>query len=262
VIRRGPLIAAGVGALVVVLVIALMIVPKLSEIHRTNDQLAAARQQQGNLESQLAQLKATQERAKAISTELALLDAAVPPEQDLPDLIRMLNDAADQSGVTFMTVAPSQPVPVAGAASGGAPAPGGSTSAPPTPQPGGALQGTGLTSLPEGISVLPMSITVEGTYFAVDEYLFRLESLPRISKVTTITLGLGGLGYPQLSLAFTVNFYTTDVSAGPGSQQGSQTIGGIVVPPSPTPSPSTSSTATATPSGVSPGGTSPSPSGP
>jgi Tfp pilus assembly protein PilO len=257
--RRGPLIAAGVGAVVVLLVIVVLIVPKVSEIHRTNDQLTAARQEQGNLETQLAQLKATQERAKAISTELALLDAAVPPEENLPDLIRMLNDAADQSGVTFMTIAPSQPVTVAGAAGASAPPPGGSTSAPPTPQPSGALQGTGLTSLPEGISVLPMSITVEGTYFAVDEYLFRLESLPRISKVTTITLGLGSGGYPTLSLAFTVNFYTTDVSAGPGSQEGSQTVGGIVVPP---PSPSASPTPSASPSGASPGAVSPSPSGP
>jgi Tfp pilus assembly protein PilO len=253
--RRGPIIAAGVGALVVLLVIVLMIVPKLSEIHRTNDQLTVARQEQGNLEAQLAQLKSTQERAKAITTELSLLDAAVPPEEDLPDLIRMLNDDADQSGVTFMTVAPSQPVSVAGAASSSAPPPGGSTSAPPPPQPSGALQGTGLTSLPEGISVIPVSITVEGTYFAVDEYLFRLESLPRISKVTSITLGLGSGGYPQLSLAFTVNFYTTDVSAGPGSQEGSQTIGGIVVPPSPLPSASPTGT-------VSPGGASPSAAGP
>jgi hypothetical protein len=44
-----------------------------------------------------------------------------------------------------------------------------------------------------------------------------------------------------------VNFYTTDVSSGPGSQPGSQSAGGAVVPPSP-PLATTSPTPTATPS--------------
>jgi hypothetical protein len=92
-----------------------------------------------------------------------------------------------------------------------------------------------------------MSITVDGTYFAIDEYLFRLETLPRISKVATLGLTAGAGGYPDLSMTLTVSFYTTDVDSGPGSQPGSQSSASGVQP-NPTPSSTASPTPTATPS--------------
>jgi Tfp pilus assembly protein PilO len=226
--RRGPLAAVAAGILAMIVAVAVLIAPKVSQIHATNDQLAAARQKQSTLEAQLVQLKATEQRAKAIRTELTLLDAAVPQGADLPDLIRTLTDVADQSDVDFLSIAPGQPIGVSG------------VSASPTPQasPGtvGASIGALGPSLPEGISLLPFTISINGSYFAVDEYLFRLETLPRISKVTTMNLGLGPGGYPELSLNLTVNFYTTDVSAGPGSQLGTQTSEGLGAPPGTLPS--------------------------
>jgi Tfp pilus assembly protein PilO len=215
--QRGPLIAGIAGGLAAILVIVFLIVPKLGDIRHTQDDLSAAIQQQQELQTQLAQLKATEARAKEIRTQLALLDAAVPAEADLPDLIRTLNDTADQSGVAFMSLSPGQPTSVEG-------------SAPVSGTPGATTFGS--TSLPVGISVIPMSIQIEGSYFAVDEYLFRLETLPRLSKVVTISLTTGSGGYPTLALQMSANFYTTDVSAGPGSVPGSQTSGGA--PPSTT----------------------------
>ena len=45
--------------------------------------------------------------------------------------------------------------------------------------------------------------------------MFRLETIPRISKVTTFQLAPAAGAYPNLQLTIQVNFYTTDVSAGP-----------------------------------------------
>ena len=204
--QRGPLIAGIIGALATILVIAFLIVPKLGEIRDTNDQLDAAVAQQHVLEAELAQLKATEADAKEIRSQLALLDAAVPAEADLPDLIRTLNDTADQSGVDFMSLAPSQPVAVDNSVAGDGV--------------------NGSTALPVGISIVPLNIQIEGSYFAIDEYLFRLETLPRLSKVTTMSLTTGSSGYPTLALTLSANFYTTDVSSGPGSVPGSQESGG------------------------------------
>src|SRR5207237_9415544 len=169
--------------------------------------------------------RATEARANAIRTELDLLDAAVPDEVQLPDLIRTLNDTADQSGVDFMSIAPAQPTSVLSTGStvqsapvtGSTPteSPSSSPSPSPSASPAESSLGTlGGPSLPTGISVVPSTVIIEGSYFAVDEYLFRLETLPRISKVTTFTLAPGSSGYPQLQLTIQVNFYSTDVSAG------------------------------------------------
>ena len=150
----------------------------------------------------------------------------------------MLNDVADQSAVDFLSIAPGQPVPVNGG-TGATGSTGGATVPPPVTQVGGG-------TLPESISVLPMSLTVDGSYFAIDEYLFRLETLPRISKVATVGLALGSAGYPDLSMTISVSFYTTDASSGPGSAPGSQSSSNGVQP---SPIPSTASpTPTATPS--------------
>ena len=68
---------------------------------------------------------------------------------------------------------------------------------------------------------------MSGGYFAIDEFLFLLETLQRAAKVTTlaITPGTGGettttTSASTLQLQMTVEFYTTDTSAGPGSNPG------------------------------------------
>ena len=59
-----------------------------------------------------------------------------------------------------------------------------------------------------GVSLIPIQITVDGSYFAIDEYLYKLETLPRLSNVLTVGLQVGPGAYPQLELAITSNFFT------------------------------------------------------
>ena len=88
-----------------------------------------------------------------------------------------------------------------------------------------------------------MTITINGDFFAVDQYLFRLEVLPRISKVLSISLAPGPDRLPELSLSIQADFFTTDTSAGPGTVPGAQGAGSQ---PIPAPAPSTSATPTPT----------------
>lgn len=239
--QRGPLIAAAGGVLVVLLMIFVLIMPKVSAVHKKQDALEAAQARQTELEAHLHELQATEKRAQEIRAQLAKLDANVPPTADLPGLIRTLNDMADQASVDFLSLSPGQPSAVQGA-SAALPA----ASAAPPPAVGGSTAGGGL---PLGVSVVPVSITLNGTYFACDEYLFLLETMPRISTVTSISLALGPSGYPQLALTLQANFFTTDTSAGPGSEPGSQGAGAPQGSPAPAPSPS--GTASPTPSSTS-----------
>lgn len=238
--QRGPIIAGIAGAVAILLVLIGLIFPKMSQVRRSEDALTAARAQQQSLQVRLSELKATEAQAEQIRIRLQELEAAVPPTADLPGLIRLLNDVSDQSAVDFMTLSPGQPTAVTSSAStlpAAIPSPVNSPAVRRAPALGGAL--------PLGVSILPVTITVAGDYFAVDEYLFRLETLPRSSKVLSVSLAVGPGGLPELQLTITANFFTTDTSSGPGSLPGTQGAGAPNLNgpgASPTPSPSATGT--------------------
>ena len=117
----------------------------------------------------------------------------MPPTADLPALFRLLQAAADRAAVDFFSFTPGTP----------------------------ALDPSGT------FSTVGSQITVTGGYFAIDELLFLLETLPRAAKVTTVAITPSAgdttgttTTTNALQLQLTVQFYTTDVSAGPGSVPG------------------------------------------
>jgi len=218
--RRGPLLAAGAGALVILLTVVVLILPKASAIRNKQAQVAQAQTEETQLRVQLQQLEADAKGAKGARKHLAALEAQIPETADLPGLIRLLNTTAAQADVDFITISPGQPI----------------------------ADATGR------LSVVPVQLSVVGGFFAVDEYFLLLEDLPRTSKVLTIDLAAGPDGLPQLQVSASVEFYTTDVSAGPGSVPGA-TAAQTTVPGQASPSPG----ATSAPPGEN--GATPSPGG-
>jgi Tfp pilus assembly protein PilO len=189
--RRGPIIAGAIIAVVAVLAVFFLVLPKMNEVSKTQEDVAAAETQETALRAQLASLKEAQANAPQVKAQIAELSNEVPPTADLPALIRLLTAAADGSAVDFFTVAPGNP----------------------------QLDPTGA------FSTIPTGISVTGGYFALDQFLFRLESLPRAAKVTSVSISPGGTAPPgstvnSLSMQLSVDFYTTDTSAGPGSAPG------------------------------------------
>lgn len=191
--KRAPIIAGAVALLVALLAVFLLVLPKMSSVGETEDQLQAAEDEEINLAAQLNALEDAQAAAPETEQEIAAIDAQVPPTADLPSLFRLLQGAADRSSVDFFSFTPGTPVPNA----------------------------TGT------YSTIASQITVSGGYFAIDEFLFLLETLQRAAKVTTlaVTPSTGGettttTSTSTLSLQITVEFYTTDTSAGPGSIPG------------------------------------------
>jgi len=184
--RRGPLIAAGAALLAAVLVVVALLLPRASAVNKKEKELTQAHQQQGQLEAQLQQLKQARRDARQVERKLAHLETRIPPTAELPALIRFLQRAADASAVDFVSISPSTPA----------------------------------NTLGQQISTIPTQVQVAGTFFSVEEFLFKLETLPRAVKVTQIQVGPGPNGLPQLQITMTAEVYTTDASAGPGSQPG------------------------------------------
>jgi Tfp pilus assembly protein PilO len=207
---RAPLIAGLVIVVVALAAVFLLVMPKIRDVGEAEDRLEQVEQDEVALQTELSRLQEAAENAPQLRRELARFRRAVPPVADLPGLINLLQTAADTSGVDFFSIAPGTPV--------------------------AAPQG--------GAAEIPASIQVVGGFFPVDEFLFRLETLQRASKVPTITVSLGPDGAPQIQIQLEVRFFTTDTAAGPGA---------AVPGPEPSPSPGASPSPETTPSpGASP----------
>jgi Tfp pilus assembly protein PilO len=202
---RAPLIAAGAGILVAILIVLTLILPTSHKITEKKGEITTAEQMENTLTLQLQTLKGDEDQAAANKQKLSHLAAKLPPTADLPGLIRLLDTAAGVAGVDFMSLAPATP-----------------------------------TTSPEGsASVVPVSITVEGGFFAVEQYLLQLEGLTRAVKVLSVNVSQGGMAN-LLTVTISANFFTTDLSTGPGAAPGS----GAGAPPAPGTSPSPSPTPT------------------
>jgi len=221
--RRGPLIAGIVAAVAALLLIVFLVLPKMSEVNDTKDELQTAQEQEITLQAQLRALQDAQAQAPETEQEILALEEAVPPTADLPGLFRQLQAAADRSAVDFFQFSPGTPVPDASG----------------------------------GFSTISSQIVVTGSYFSMQEFLYSLETLPRANKVMNVTLAPTGTGGTEqtatistssnrLQMQMTVEFYTTDSSAGPGSTPG-PSEGTATVPPeaaAPTTTPTTTPTPT------------------
>ena len=93
---RAPLIA-GVGALVLVgLLVFLLVLPKMGEVSDANDALAAAQAQQGTLESQLAALEQAEAAAPEAKATIQEVEQQIPPTADEPGMLLLLKNAASR----------------------------------------------------------------------------------------------------------------------------------------------------------------------
>jgi len=197
--RRAPVIAGVIAVAVALLAVFLLVLPKMGDVTTAEEELQTAEDEEVALAAQFDALQEAQAAAPKTEQEIATIDAQVPPTADLPSLFRLLQGAADRSAVDFFAFTPGTPAPNAA--------------------------GT--------YSSIASQVTVSGGYFAIDEFLFLLETLPRAAKVTTLAVTPSGastggttISTSNLQLQVTVEFYTTDVSAGPGSIPGpSETTG-------------------------------------
>jgi Tfp pilus assembly protein PilO len=67
-------------------------------------------------------------------------------------------------------------------------------------------------------------VSAIGTYSDVTAFSYRIETLPRAAKITALSLSPGATTTtgtsPPLTMTATIEAYTSDTSAGPGSEPG------------------------------------------
>ena len=203
--KRNAIIGIVASALVVILIWYFAFYkPTSDDVSKTQEEVTTAQREQQALEATLARLEELDRNAPQQQATLQKLDAAIPSTPDLADFIFQANTAAADSGVDWVSIAPTPPAA--------------STSGGPT--------------------VIALAIQVNGGFFQVLDYLNRLEDLPRLVVTDTISVAAGGStgsatgsttqttlststsnsGAPTLSVALGSRMFTTAtaVPAAPG----------------------------------------------
>lgn len=177
--RKNPLVVGAVILLVLAAATFILVLPQGGRVEAAQAELDAAEADLTTLQGELAQLQ-TFAQSGELDRQLEVARAQIPATADLEGLIVDIEEAAARSGVTLSTIAPSNPVP----------------------------NETGT------LATLTLSISAAGEYFRLAEFLFSLENMDRLMRVTSITMSGGEAG---TSLQISATVFSTDLSAGPGS---------------------------------------------
>jgi Tfp pilus assembly protein PilO len=187
--RRSPIIAGIAVAVVCILAVVFLVLPKKAAVSDAQSQLDTVKSQTAQLQVQLQSLADAKAQAPAARHTIRRVQQQVPPTADEPGLILLLRNAAERSAVDFTDISVSTP----------------------------------LTSTDSTFSTIPVTMSLTGTYFSLDEFLFRIETLPRAAKVLTGSISPGTSDTVlanELTMQISMEMYTSDISAGPGSVPG------------------------------------------
>jgi Tfp pilus assembly protein PilO len=183
--RKLVLGAVGASFLVAVVWYLLLWSPQSGQLDDAQTRVTTAGITNDQLELRLARLSAANAKAAVLHADFDRLEQAVPDEPELAQFILDANQAATDSGVEFLAIAPGVPEQTDPA-------------------------------LPPAIS---LAITVKGGYFEALDYLDKMSGLPRVVVVDTLTLTPGGdqtssgLDAQDLTISVNARMFTTTLPA-------------------------------------------------
>jgi Tfp pilus assembly protein PilO len=188
--QRAPLFAI-VGAVVLaVLLVVFVVLPEMGKVSKAKEDLAASAAKEQTLTVQRNALEDTKANAAENRKTIQQVHHQIPPTADEGGLLQLINGAALDSGLDLTTISPSTPTFDANT----------------------------------GLSTIVLQVSAVGTYSDVTAFSYRIETLPRAAKITALSLAPGATTTtgtsPLLTMTTTIEAYTSDTSAGPGSEPG------------------------------------------
>jgi Tfp pilus assembly protein PilO len=168
-------------AIVIVAAVAFLLVirPKRAEAVRLDEQIAEMQ-----MKVSAAQLASRpQQQASTIKVaDVFEVSKAMPDTDDMPGIILDLNSVAEATGIRFLSIQPSAPTPKT------------------------------------GYSAIGITLSFEGNYFDLTDFLFRLRNLVtvrdgrlssagRLFTLDTLSMKEGKTGFPSINAGLTVSAY-------------------------------------------------------
>jgi Tfp pilus assembly protein PilO len=172
--------------------------PTQAKVAQVRTEVTTVRAQVASLDAQLKHLQDLQRHEPQLRAKLGRFATALPSDPRLPQFILSVQDAANKAHVDFLSVTPS--LPSAPAAKAGTPA-------------GGAAPSAGLQEI-------TVSVTTTGSYFTVQNFIYRLENLDRAIRIDTFTVSPGGAaagGAQKLSVSLNFRMFVSKVATQAGA---------------------------------------------
>jgi Tfp pilus assembly protein PilO len=164
---------------------------------RANDAIA----RRETLRDQLTRLQQSRRDQPLKQAQLETLRVAIPDDPNLAQFILDANDAASRSGIDFLSISPTPP----------ASSTQGAGATPTTVAGASASAGAGATA-----ASIKMALSISGGYFQVLDFVNRLDRLPRIVVVDSLSLGSQPTS-AQLQVSLSARMFTTSARAVAGS---------------------------------------------
>jgi type IV pilus assembly protein PilO len=156
--------------------------PSQSRIDELREEQDRTQQEIAQLEARLERLQELQRREPQLRAEFSRLEDALPTDPRLPDFILQVHEAANLAGVDFLSISPSLPASFS--------------------PPEGADEPPG----PGELQAISVSVSTEGTYFALEDFIIRMERLQRAVRINTFSLSPTGDVEPGVSPTLSVTF--------------------------------------------------------
>ena len=174
-------------AVVIVAAVAYMIVirPKRAEAGRLDEQIA---EMQTKVTAARLASRPQQQATTIKVADVFEVSKAMPDTDDMPGIILDLNSVAAATGIQFLSIQPSAPTPKT------------------------------------GYSAIEITLTFEGNYFDLTDFLFRLRNLVtvrdgrlsssgRLFTLDSLSMKEGKLGFPTINAGLTVSAYVYGADA-------------------------------------------------
>jgi Tfp pilus assembly protein PilO len=184
------LIPLGAGLVLLLLWYVVLWGPQGSALSKAKTRGGAATAQRETLRDQLNRLQQSRRDQPLKQAQLETLRVAIPDDPNLAQFILDTNDAASRSGVDFLSITP-------------------------TPPGTGGAQGTTATTAPTtagggSVSAIRIAMNVTGGYFQILDFVNRLNRLPRIVVVDTLSIASNATG---LQVSLQEHMFTTSSQA-------------------------------------------------
>ncbi|MBI3998772.1 MAG: type 4a pilus biogenesis protein PilO [Armatimonadetes bacterium] len=188
--RERLLVSFVIAAVIGTLFYLFVYVPKNEQLARLGRDL---QQKQGELQrlQALAQGREAKElEFRRLSEQIRAVENRLPPEREIPNLIRTLQDVARELGIKLTLLRPG-PTQAAGGPAAPTPARPPGQPAPPPAQP--------------PYQLYRLDLGFEGTYADLTAYMGRLENFPRFIVLRQVTIVPGEL--PRLKVTMVANTF-------------------------------------------------------
>lgn len=159
---RRKIVAAAVAALFVCgLFFMFFIRPRQSEVTKARDAVVAAEAQQQELQLDLQRLQELKANAPKLNALLERIRGYVPKDDEIPNFIFQVQEAANTAGVSFVKITPELPKPPA---------------------------------QPAPLAEIRITMNASGSFFSLQDFIRRLYSLDRSLRIDTVALAAAGAG--------------------------------------------------------------------